>query len=316
MLDKRHSAGTFLLPMFLLAGLAHAGERAAEPVAEPANVMMMGVFHFANPGLDMVKSKVLDVTKPENQAYLDGLALRIAAFNPTDVLIECDPADQKNYDTEFGKFAAGNFALPVNENYQIGFRVAKAANLAGVTCFDESKIGWDAGPMFDFMKQHEPRTQAAMDALFTSMGETMAREQATLSLPQLLQLTNDQVRDRQNKALYLRTNAVGAGLNFTGADATASWWHRNFRMYANVQQAAAPGHRVLVIAGQGHTAILKDLLAIDSQRQAEDVKRYLEPDVAGGAMTVRHIHAHVSPALATGNPHEGLPLPVADCLRY
>jgi hypothetical protein len=48
-------------------------------------------------------------------------------------------------------------------------------------------------------------------------------------------------------------------------------------MYANVQTAAAPGRRVLVIAGAGHTAILKDLLAIDGQRVAEDVVPYLTP---------------------------------------
>ena len=90
-----------------------------------------------------------------------------------------------------------------------------------------------------------------------------------------LQLANDPERDRENKALYLVTNDVAAGAGFAGADASASWWRRNFRMYANVQRAAAPGRRVLVVAGQGHTAILKDLLAIDGGREAEDVAPYL-----------------------------------------
>lgn len=42
-------------------------------------------------------------------------------------------------------------------------------------------------------------------------------------------------------------------------------------------QAAAPRHRVLVVAGQGHTAILKDLLAIDGEREAVDVRPHLLP---------------------------------------
>lgn len=277
MRDKRRTAGILLLPTLLLAGLAHA----EVPAVDPAEVMVLGMFHFANPGKDMVKSRVIDITTKENQAYLDGLAIRIATLKPTDVLIECDPEEQGAYDAKFLEYKAGNFALPVNENYQVGFRVARAANIAGVTCFDEGRIGWNAQPMFDFMKEHEPDTQAEMDALFTSLGDAMEREQSTLPLPQLLQLANDAARDRLNKDLYLRTNAVGAGVNFAGADASASWWHRNFRMYANVQQAAAPGHRVLVVAGQGHTAILKDLLAIDSQRQAVDVMPYLQPDSSG-----------------------------------
>ena len=64
-------------------------------------------------------------------------------------------------------------------------------------------------------------------------------------------------------------------LSSVGADAAASWWHRNFRMYANIQKAAALGDRVLVVAGQGHTAILKELLAADDQRRARDVREYL-----------------------------------------
>ena len=51
----------------------------------------------------------------------------------------------------------------------------------------------------------------------------------------------------------------------------ASWWHRNFRMYAYIQQHAGPGKRVVAIGGQGHTAILKDLLADDPDRVAADV---------------------------------------------
>jgi hypothetical protein len=39
-------------------------------------------------------------------------------------------------------------------------------------------------------------------------------------------------------------------------------------MYANLQKLAGPGERVVAIAGQGHTAILKQLLAIDQRLQA------------------------------------------------
>ena len=40
----------------------------------------------------------------------------------------------------------------------------------------------------------------------------------------------------------------------SGADASASWWQRNFRMYALIQQHAQPGARDIAIGGQGHTA--------------------------------------------------------------
>lgn len=250
---------------------------AAQPSPERATVMVMGVFHFGNPGLDMVKSGVIDVMTKDNQAYLDGLAERLAAFRPTDVLFECPPADQARFDEKFDAYKDGSFKLTSNEIYQIGFKVAKAAGLKKVTCFDEQNVGWDAEPMFNYMKANDPKMQASMDATFKSLSERTNREQATLSFPKLLKLSNDPARERENKALYISTNAIDAGGSFAGADAAASWWHRNFRMYANVQKAAAPGHRVLVVAGSGHTAILKDMLAIDTKRQSEDVTKFLTP---------------------------------------
>lgn len=250
---------------------------AAAPADEPAVVVIMGVFHFANPGMDAVKSDVIDVMTDDNQTYLDGLTKRLAEFRPTDVLLECSRADQAEMDKKLDGYKKGSVALTSNETDQIGFRVAKAAGVKTITCFDEQQVGWDAEPMLDFMKAHDPKTQASLDATLKSMSERQSREQSTLTLPALLQLSNDAARDRENKDLYISTNVVDAGGGFSGADAASSWWHRNFRMYANVQKAAAPGHRVLVVAGSGHTAILKDLLAIDTKRQSEDVRKYLTP---------------------------------------
>jgi hypothetical protein len=274
---------TLMRVALAVALMAAAETGAASPATDTSasatdtpQVMLLGMFHFANPGRDMVKTRVIDVMAPPNQAWLDGFATRLAAFKPTDVLVECSPTEQGKYDQSFKDYLAGKFELPSNENYQIGFRVAKRASLSRVTCFDEDQVGWDAQPMFDYMDKNEPALKQQIQSIFESMGKQMDEEQATLPLAQLLALTNDPARDALNKSLYLRTNAVDAGGGFVGADASASWWHRNFRMYANIQKAAAPGHRVLVLAGQGHTAIMKDLLAVDDQRHAQDVRAYLE----------------------------------------
>ena len=272
------------LNLVALCLLLSALAAAAPPALQPAKVMLLGMFHFANPGRDMVKSRVIDVMTPDNQAYLDGLAERMSAFQPTDVLVECSPADQAKYDESFRAYVAGTFVLPSNETYQIGYRIAKRAGLSRVTCFDEDAVGWNAQPMFEYMEKHEPEAKKSLEATFQSLGAAMEKEQATLSLTELLQLANDPARDALNKSLYLRTNEVDAGGGFVGADAAASWWHRNFRMYANIQKVAAPGRRVIALAGQGHTAILRDLLAVDDLRAAEDVQTYLS---AGEATTAR-----------------------------
>ena len=50
---------------------------------------MFGVFNFANPGLDVIKTDQINVMSDENQHYLENLTDRLAEFQATHVLLEC-----------------------------------------------------------------------------------------------------------------------------------------------------------------------------------------------------------------------------------
>ena len=191
------------------------------------------------------------------------------------MLLEIDPADEELIQERYKDYRAGNFDLRTNEIYQLGFRIAAESGLEEVFAFDEREIQWNPGPLFDYMPDNAPETQEAVDELIRQITEQMQQAHDTLTLKQLLLLMNEEEMDRRNKSIYLLTNQVDAGGSFVGADASASWWHRNFRMYANIQRHARPGARVVVIGGQGHTAILKDFLADDAKRVAADVLPYL-----------------------------------------
>jgi hypothetical protein len=241
----------------------------------PAQVMLFGVFHFANPGLDVIKTDQLDVMTDENQAYLEKLSDKLSEYNPTVVLLEFGPAREPELQERFRQYVDGSFQLSSNEVYQLGFRVAARSDADTVHGFDEKNVHWQAQPLFDYLETNDTETDARMSALIEEFTVAEQEAHATLSLQELLVRSNDPERDAQNRALYLMTNHVGDNDNFVGADATASWWHRNFRMYARVQRHAQPGERVLVIGGQGHIAILRQLLADDRDREAIDVRPYL-----------------------------------------
>jgi hypothetical protein len=246
---------------------------AEEPVAD---VMLFGVFHFANPGRDVVRVDQIDVSTAENQAYLDALAERLCAFEPTTILLEIDRSREPAIQTELEAYRAGTLELPSSsENYQLGFRVAKTCGVAAIHGFDESEIGWNAGPLFEYLETDAPDWFGAFNALIAEISADTAAAHRELGLREMLLRTNDPEQDRRNKDLYLFTNAAGAGQGFEGADATARWWHRNIRMLANIQRYATAGERVLVVAGQGHTAVLRDFLAIDGRIRAHDVRDYL-----------------------------------------
>jgi Family of unknown function (DUF5694) len=247
----------------------------AHGASRPAEVILFGVFHFANPGRDLVRVDQVDISTPGNQTYLAELAKRLCNFRPTAILLEFDRAREPEMRKQFDDYRSGKIELGLNENYQIGFRVAKACGVEKIYGFDESEIGWNAEPLFDYLAKSTPERLEAFNAEIARVQAADAAAHRTLSLRQLLIRANSSEQDRVNKDLYLFTNAAGAGLGFEGADATARWWHRNLRMYANIQRYATSGQRVLVVAGSGHTAILRDFLEIDRRIVARDVRKYL-----------------------------------------
>lgn len=247
--------------------LAAALPAPAQPA--PGRVLLLGLFHFDNPGLDAVKYQPLDVMQPAPQAYLEQLARRLAAFAPTQVLLEYPAQADARINQQYAQYRAGGFELRRNEIYQIGFRVAALAGLARVHGFDVAAPAVEQ-KLWSYLPQ-EPQAQRRFEQLIEAESRRLQGLHARLPLQQILQLMNSPEEDRRNKGFYMLLNPVAAdsGL-FHGADASAHWWHRNLRMYARVQQQAGPGERVLVIAGSGHVAILRDLLRADPLRLEED----------------------------------------------
>jgi len=239
---------------------------------QKAQVMIIGVFHFNNPGLDTVKIKHMDVMDEHSQAYLKGLIDRIASeYKPTRILLEYNPENEAVMHQRYADYLKGEYELGKNEVYQMGFRLAEAAGNVPIMSVDEREIHWDAEGLFKVMPEVAPEIQKYNDDVFARYSEESQKDHMTLSLRELLIKYNEPETDRINKGFYIMTNSVSKDGNFEGALASSSWWHRNFRMYAKIQMAAKPGERLLVIAGQGHTAILKDLLALDNQIKAVKV---------------------------------------------
>lgn len=246
------------------------------PLKDHAEVMLMGTYHFSNPGLDVIKGQKIDVTTEANQAYLSVLTQSIAeSFRPTDVLIECDRGEEKQLNAEYEKYLQGQFELLVNENYQIGFRLAKKSGVKRLSCYDEREVKWQAEALFKSLSESEPELKLEFEGIIKQFEEQANKMHQELSLGEVLTAMNSEELESQNKSLYILSNEVGANdEGYAGADATASWWHRNFRMYANIQKYATPGKRVFAIGGNGHTAILKDFLKLDVKRISKPVTPY------------------------------------------
>jgi hypothetical protein len=211
--------------------------------SEPAQIMLFGTFHFQDAGLDVVKSKDIDIFAADSQQYLQELTQRLAGFKPTKILLEYDPENDELINQRYRDYLAGKYELAANEIYQLGFRIAKAAGHERVYSFDNRAVEWQAEAMFEYAKQHDSPEMKTFNQIIETFTAEDEKARSTLSLRELLMRANDPDLERMNMDLYLATNPIGAGDGYSGADSSASWWHRNFRMYANIQKLAAPGER-------------------------------------------------------------------------
>ena len=271
---KRSLTRVLTTGLLLALGALSAQAQTKAEVVPPARVMLLGLFHFDNPGLDAVRYDALDVMQPGSQAYLAELVASLAQFAPTKVLLEYPDKSDDLINQRFAAFQAGTFELPRNEIYQLGFRVARQQRHARVYGFDAA-----APPqtikLWDYLAK-DPATEKRLLDLIAAESARLQELHRSRSLREILILSNSAAEDRRNKSFYMLLNPVAAASReFHGADMNADWWHRNLRMYALVQEHAGPGERVLVIAGSGHTAILRDFLRADSDRVAVDVLPFL-----------------------------------------
>src|SRR5437660_9687017 len=58
------------------------------PASAPIQVMVLGTYHFGNPGQDLHNMKVDSVLTRAKQAELADVASRLAKFNPTKIAVE------------------------------------------------------------------------------------------------------------------------------------------------------------------------------------------------------------------------------------
>jgi hypothetical protein len=245
-----HALGVALLG--LLLGLSPA--RAADPV----QVMVLGTYHFGNPGLDLHNAKIDDVLVPRRQAELQAVADGLARFKPTQVAVEAlaDALPGRAL-PRYREFRAGTLAPDRNEIVQIGYRVAHQQGLAEV-------IGIDAAGDFPFGPlQQFAQAQGRADDLQRMVDAIGARtrafeERARVStIGRMLRSLNEPAAIAADHGWYLQTLVFGRGADQPAARLLGSWMARNAAICARLVQSVQPGDRVLVLYGAGHNHLLR-----------------------------------------------------------
>lgn len=264
-----------LLPTAAMAQSADAEKLADELTREireaqrgpQAEVLILGSFHFNDPGLDDFKPEhEIDVFAEKTQREIEAIAKALAKFKPTRVAIERKPDLAERLQQEYDAYRAGDFQLPANELYQIGFRVAAEAGHPRVYPVDAPGRAYQ--PYVDigeFAQQHDLRQlqRQPYQSLYTKMWRRLDELKLEHPLRTHLLLLNEPEMLRVQHGVYLqRSIAVSANGEYPGADGFVSqWYNRNIRIFANVQRMLEEDEeRILMIFGAGHVPILRQLV--------------------------------------------------------
>ena len=256
------SLGVFLLT---LAAIPAVSQQSPEKPAGPgrAEVLVVGTYHMANPGHDIINMQADDVLAPKRQAEITELIAVLKKFHPTKVAVEREPNDKRT-STDYADYLAGKHELTRNEIEQIGFRLAKELGHKAVYAVDAD----GDFPYLRLVKYAKATGRSGeLDAIYGEVGDIVKAQGAYLASHTILEtllFMNSDERVARDVGLYFRQAHLGEPYDWAGADLVSDWFRRNMRIFTNfVQLADSPNERILVIYGAGHLVWLRHAVASD-----------------------------------------------------
>lgn len=273
-----------LFGAFMLSSLsvkAQIGIVSAEASVKPT-LMILGSYHFANPGKDVIKSKVTDVSTPERQREMMEIIERLEKYRPTKIVVECDVENSAPIQERFAKYLADNYQLSINEREQLGFRLAKGLKDKKIYCVDTNTDSPGNPADYNYFEYAAKRPE--QDALIKStwkklQAENDQRQEEFVKLPMIKQFLylNDPVQIENDHASYFYLLRIGQGSEYIGTNWLASWYNRNFKILANIVRIIdSPQDRVLAIYGAGHLKLLNQFATESRYFKVESPSKYLK----------------------------------------
>ena len=245
-----------------------------------ATILLLGTFHFQDRGRDWYKPQVgFDVFSHPRQQEIAEVVERLGAFQATKIAIERTPDQQAEIDHSYRAYQQGDFELPGDEIYQLGFRLAQRLGHERVHCVN----AWDRHyePQVDleaYAREHgQEYLLTQWSPRFKQWYEHGDQLKAHLSLSEILLRINEEENILKGHGHYLVDwFKVGSGKEYAGVDQVTGWYNRNLRIFANLQRLTqAADERIVLIIGGGHVPILRHCALASPEYNLVEVYDYL-----------------------------------------
>lgn len=271
-----------------------------------AEIMVLGTFHFANPGNDQYKPKyTINVLSAKRQKEIENILRLLEAYQPTKIAVEVRRTgpdtllsvypkrmnlkgeNQGALDSLYHAYLQGtlktnsSFVPKSNEVYQLGFRLAKQLGHENIYAIDATIAPF-------FMKYVQNNIQALTKAYKLAQNNKWMQAskkrsvyedsvKMTQTIRETLLHMNSPERVKQSLGDYLvGLFKAGGKKSYLGPNFVSRWWNRNLHIFRNIQLVAdSPDDRILVIIGAGHLSVLRNLFMASPQFEWVEVKQYL-----------------------------------------
>ncbi len=196
-------------------------------------VMLLGTYHFANPGRDVINQDIDDVLEPRRQAELEDLVTRLAAWKPDRIAVERPISQTDTVRARYSRYREKTLEPNRNEVVQIAFRLASRLGHDAVYPIDDDSF-LDLNDSLKAVDQRRPEFKKSRDSVVAVLQNE-------------IKATN----------VWMRTTTIGEHLLRLNSDDAL---HRG-NMAHNLTRTLRPDvHRILVVVGSGHVPPLRNLL--------------------------------------------------------
>jgi hypothetical protein len=276
-MKKRNSI--IYLCAFIL-GLGLQAQENAQRIASDSNqkikVLNIGVFHMGQTS-DANSTEYDEAAKQSKQQIAEVNAL-ISKFKPTIILVEDEPKDQvelmKNYEL-YLKDQSAKTTYDGNEIKLMGFEIGRLANVKRIYGIDH-RMGYNynqGGLAKELNAKKYFQTMMTLQQLESSVDMDVQ----SIGLKKVLSIFNTSLA----YDFLINYNAdaltyVNSENGFEGVDEAAKFYHRNLRMYANINKIDMNANdRVLIISGATHAAFFQKFFSRSYVYELESVGKYL-----------------------------------------
>lgn len=246
-------------------------------------VMTLGVFHFAYPNLDAVKTEDKDkisVLEEPYQSEIIAVCEAVCNFKPTIIAIEMTPDEQFRIDSLYSLYKNDQFTLGKNEIYQLGFRIGKKLDIPVIYCVN------DWGRHYDNIESlfNDSIRSAKLEEYYMhssdSVYKTSVSSGKVSGIVDVLIGLNEPDKIKERLSLYLLNpfKYEEQQGDFTGVDfETGRWFNRNLRIFRNIQRIPhGADDRILLIIGGEHLNLLNLFFDVSKEFELVSPLPYLE----------------------------------------